>query len=153
MYSSKRQKSVATSTMEAEFQALAHTSQEVMWLCQFFDGLHMPTESATAVLIDNMAAMEFARNPTHHSHDKHIDVKLMASRKYIQERIIELSFVPMCDNLANILTKALPSILVLGRFGHGHPLESLSLCVGNHFPHNAFNKELDVLFEKMELLD
>jgi hypothetical protein len=115
----------------------------------------MPTQSPTTVLIDNMAAMEFARNPTHRSHAKHIDVKLMASRRYIQERIIELSFVPTRDNLADILTKALPyhQFWYLADSIMGIHSDHYHYALGEHFPHEAFNKELDILFGNMEMLD
>ena len=54
------------------------------------------------LLGDNQGSLELARNPRIHGRPKHIDTH------YLEQDHFKLLYLPTYDNLADLLTKALP---------------------------------------------
>jgi hypothetical protein len=46
----KKQPTVALSTMEAKYMAIAQVSTQALWMCQFFDELNLPTAEPTNIV-------------------------------------------------------------------------------------------------------
>ena len=65
-WSSKKQSSVALSTAEAEYIALASTAQEAVWLRQLTTELGSSSTKATTIFEDNQAAISMSKNPQLH---------------------------------------------------------------------------------------
>lgn len=109
-WSSQRQKTVATSTMDAEYNAAAEAAKEAIWIRNFINDLRIPgTHIETVPLyIDNNSALKLTRNPEFHNRSKHIDVKHHFVREKVEEGVINTQRVQTRDNLADVLTKALP---------------------------------------------
>ena len=63
---SKKQSSVALSTAEAEYVALASSAQEAMWIRQLTTELGSAPTEATTIFEDNQSAVSIARNPQFH---------------------------------------------------------------------------------------
>jgi len=74
-WSSQKQPTVALSTMETEYMALAKATCETIWLRKLSSELGIPTNSPTTIFIDNQSAMCFAENPVFHACSKHIDIR------------------------------------------------------------------------------
>ena len=72
---SKKQSSVALSTAEAEYIALASTAQEAVWLRQLTTELGSGSTEATTIYEDNQAAISMSKNPQYHGRAKHISIK------------------------------------------------------------------------------
>src|SRR5438270_6693503 len=73
-WSSKRQPTVALSTVEAEYGAQTQASKEAIWLRQLLRNL-IPQEStpyATIIYCDNQGAIALAKDPKYHPRTKHI---------------------------------------------------------------------------------
>lgn len=109
-WSSQRQKTVATSTMDAEYIAAAEAAKEAVWIRNFINDLRIPGVYVDAVplYIDNNSALKLTRNPEFHSRSKHIHVKHHFIREKVDEGIINTQRVETKDNLADVFTKALP---------------------------------------------
>jgi hypothetical protein len=109
-WSSQRQKTVATSTMDAEYIAGAEAAKEAVWLRNFINDLKIPGIHIVTVpiYIDNNSALKLTRNPEFHSRSKHIDVKHHFIREKVDEGIVNTQRIGTTDNLADILTKGLP---------------------------------------------
>ncbi|QRW04445.1 Copia protein [Ceratobasidium sp. AG-Ba] len=106
---SKRQNSVALSTMEAETVGCHHTARELIAIRQFLDDIGIKYSSAvpSPILCDNQAAIESAHNPTNKPRTKHIDVPYNFVRDEVNKKTITVSFIPSKENLADAFTKAL----------------------------------------------
>jgi hypothetical protein len=106
---SQLQATVALSTMEAEYMAIAEATKELMWLRQFLKELGHKEESETTTTLqtDNQGAIALAKNPVHHSRAKHIDIRYHFIRDAVSDSIIWLQYVPTADMTADSLTKAL----------------------------------------------
>ena len=107
-WSSKKQNSVALSTMEAEYVALAHATKDSLWLRTFVSDLGFPLENPTSILCDNQAAIAYAHDNQFHARAKHISTRYHFTRDHIQKGDISVQYVPTKDNHADMFTKALP---------------------------------------------
>jgi hypothetical protein len=58
--------------------------------------------------IDNKLAIDLSKNPVHHRRNKHICIEYHFKCECAAEGRIEIQFVGMNDQLADILTKQLP---------------------------------------------
>ena len=55
--------------------------------------------------VDNMGAIQLAKNPVHHERSKHIDIKHHFVREQVENKTLEIEYVNTKDNLADIFTK------------------------------------------------
>jgi hypothetical protein len=99
------QKSVALSSCEAEFYALADVVKEVLWLKQLLIELGLKVKLPIDIYIDNQAAIALAENPVSHQRTKHIDIRYFFLREHITDGTIKLHYVNTADNPADLLTK------------------------------------------------
>jgi len=109
-WSSQRQKTVATSTMDAEYIAGSEATKEAVWIRNFINDLRIPGVHIDTVplYIDNNSALKLTRNPEFHNRSKHIDVKHHFIREKVDEGVINTQRIDTKDNLADVFTKALP---------------------------------------------
>jgi hypothetical protein len=116
-WSSKRQATVAQSTMEAEYFAASEAARDAVWTRNFMNDLKLSGISIDAVplYIDNNCALKLSRNPEFHARAKHIEAK----HHYIREKTMETKEIDTMrvdtkDNLADILTKSLSPVVHIG---------------------------------------
>ena len=55
--------------------------------------------------VENQGAIALANNPVHHKRSKHINVKYHYVRLEIQCGIVELTYVPTDNKVADVFTK------------------------------------------------
>jgi hypothetical protein len=108
-WSSKLQRSVSTSTTEAEYISLCYASKEAVWIKQFLEQIYYPT-GITKLYGDNQASIALVKNPEFHSRTKHLDVALHYVRELAEDEIIAISYCPTKEMLADCLTKPLPRV-------------------------------------------
>ncbi|XP_055585091.1 uncharacterized protein LOC129737944 [Uranotaenia lowii] len=106
-WTSRCQDSVALSSMEAEYNVLALTCQEIVWLKRLLADFDEHQEEATTVLEDNQGCLSFAVSERVSGRVKHIDTKRHFIRDLCEQRIIKLMYCPTTDMLADALTKPL----------------------------------------------
>jgi hypothetical protein len=105
-WKSRKQPTVALSTCEAEYIALANAVQEAKFLRQLCIDMKVSiSDDNVLIQVDNQGAINLARNPVHHQRSKHIDIKYHFIRSEIQVGIISLKYVPTEDNIADVFTK------------------------------------------------
>ena len=106
-WKSRKQQTVAWSTCEAEYVALANAVQEAKFLNQLCKDMKVSIKQGKSLIrIDNQGAMNLAKNPVHHQRTKHIDIKYHFIRLEIQEGRINVEYVPTKQNMAGVFTKA-----------------------------------------------
>jgi hypothetical protein len=104
-WKSRKQPTVALSTCEAEYVALANAIQEAKFLRQLCVDMKVSIGGKLLIKIDNQGAMNLAKNPVHHQRSKHIDIKYHFIRSEIQEGRINLEYIPSEENIADVFTK------------------------------------------------
>ncbi|KAF8747055.1 Reverse transcriptase (RNA-dependent DNA polymerase) [Rhizoctonia solani] len=106
-WSAKKQATVALSTMEAKYMLLAHACTQALWLCQFFEELHLYADAPTLILSNNIAALTLSVESQYHGCSKHINIQHHFMRNIIKQHKVSTLYVPTHENLANAFTKAL----------------------------------------------
>jgi hypothetical protein len=105
----KLQPSIAKSTAEAEFIALARTTDEVMWYRDWLkEVLYLGTKLVPLVLCDNKAAIAIVKNGTTKAPSaKHIAIKYHFVATEVLSGTVVLDWCDTSNQLADILTKVL----------------------------------------------
>jgi len=84
-------------------------SKELIWINQLRQDLSIPSLlnelSAPILYIDNQTALSLAKNPTDHNH---IDIRYHFIRSEVAAGTLNLQSIGTKENIADILTKALP---------------------------------------------
>ena len=71
----KKQPTIALSTTEAEYMAASHCTKEAIWIRKLMADVGLHQGRAMTIMCDNQGCIGLAKNPTHHSRTKHIDVQ------------------------------------------------------------------------------
>jgi hypothetical protein len=85
-WASKKQNSVALSTVEAEYIAARHCCAQLLWMRQTLK-VYGYKLSKVPLLCDNESAIRMADNPVEHSRTKHIDISYHFLRDHQQRGI------------------------------------------------------------------
>ncbi|XP_061364779.1 uncharacterized mitochondrial protein AtMg00810-like [Gastrolobium bilobum] len=109
---SKKQPIVTLSTCEAEYVAASWCVCHAVWLRNLLSKLEEKQVGPTEIHIDNKSAIELAKNPMNHERSKHIDVCFHFIRDQVKEGNVELLHVASQDQVGDIFTKPLPTLLL-----------------------------------------
>jgi hypothetical protein len=107
---SHKQTSVATSSTEAEYQALSSAVKETIWLRMFMNEIGFPQQAPTMIQQDNQSTISLAHNPMQHNRTKHIDIAHHHIRECIEENKIAITYIPTSEIIADVMTKVLMRI-------------------------------------------
>ena len=110
--SSRKQSTTAKSTAEAELIALAHTTQEGVWLRGLFRELKLITGNEPSTLFcDNSATVQIAKNRQLSRKTKHLDVDYFGIREQIENNKLKVKKIASANNLSDIMTKPLGRVI------------------------------------------
>jgi hypothetical protein len=105
-WSSKKQNSVALSTVEAEYVAAGACCAQLLWMKQTLSDYDCEF-TKIPLLCDNESAIKLANNPVQHARTKHIDIRHHFLRDHEAKGDIALRHVSTERQLADIFTKPL----------------------------------------------
>ena len=105
-WKTKIQKSVALSTMEAEYMALCDCVAECVWMRNFIEELGIAV-GTTLIYEDNQSCISFAQNPNENGRARHIDRKYHFTREKVEEKLVKLKYCPTEQMIADGFTKVL----------------------------------------------
>jgi hypothetical protein len=137
-WTSRKQLTVALSTMEAEYMALSDAARELLAHLNFF--LSLSIEIPPPVLhTDNKAAESIAKREPDYQRSKHIDIRYHFLRDHYKKGTYSIEHVPSVDQVADILTKSLTRFKH-HRFVHELRLdEEFSADTSRHFRYFHFH--------------
>lgn len=104
---SKKQRTIARSSTEAEYRFVITATQELMWLTNLLKELHIPIQHPPRILCDNVGATYLCSNPILHSRMKHISMDYHFVKEKVQAGNLHVTHVSSKDQLADILIKPL----------------------------------------------
>ncbi|CAL8161243.1 unnamed protein product [Prunus armeniaca] len=107
-WASIKQNTVALSTAEAEYVSAAEATSQAKWLRFVLEDFGEEQIEGTQIMCDNTSAIAMAKNPVFHQKSRHINRKFHFIREAIQAKEIELVYCRTEEQIADILTKALP---------------------------------------------
>ena len=113
IWQSAKQDTVSLSTMESEYYALSEGVKRIIWTRKLLHELFLNENfPPTPIYEDNEATIKFARgNATLHKRTMHIDRKHFFVKDHEKKNTICIKEISSNDNIADIFTKPLGSIL------------------------------------------
>jgi len=127
-WGSKLLKTVALSTMEAEYMALCEDSKEAVWLIKIVQsvttqGLRTAISGGPInIKVDNGGCIDFSKNPVEHKRTKHVDIRYHFVREVITTDKVTLEHCATDGMVADPMTKE------LGKTKHDKHVEAMGLC-------------------------
>lgn len=106
-WESRKQRTVALSSTEAEYMALTEAAKEAIYIRGFMSELGFSDPEKMQLSCDNRGAQFLARNHIFHARSKHIDVRHHFVRDILREGQLEIKFLPSERMPADLLTKGL----------------------------------------------
>jgi hypothetical protein len=109
-WGSRKQKSVALSTTEAEYVAACEACTEAVWLRKLISDLFDQTPEWTTIYCDNQSCIRLSEHPVFHERSKHIEIKYYFIQYKVQEGEVKLEYIPTDEQTTDILTKPLSRV-------------------------------------------
>jgi hypothetical protein len=116
-WSSRKQSSVAQSTIEAEYVAAASYCSQLLWMISTLREFSLRF-ARVPLLCDSTSAISVAKNLVLHSKTKHIDARYHFLRDHQEKGDIELCHVATQNQIADIFIKPLDQA-TFARLGGG----------------------------------
>jgi hypothetical protein len=110
-WASKKQRTVAQSTCEAELYAEGAAVNEVLWQRGLLCELGLVVAHGSIVYGDNQSTITLSRHGIKSERTKHVDVKYHFITEKVQDGTVQLVWVPSTQQAADIFTKALGRVL------------------------------------------
>ena len=107
-WKTKKQSSVALSSVEVEYMAMCQAVKEAVWLTGLLKDFGIDLRSPIVIFGDSQGALALAQNPVFHPRSKHIAIQYHFTRELVQANQITVQYIPTKAMMADALTKALP---------------------------------------------
>ena len=130
-WSCKKQATVATSSVEAEYISAWKAACEIVWLRRILQDLGISEAEATSLFIDSQSATKLAKNQVFHSKTKHVDTKYHHIRSLIAKYVLKPVYCPSEDQISGIFTKP------LGRIKFTKFRDELGICCNVSLDHRG----------------
>lgn len=105
-WESKKQRTVALSSMEAEYMSIAEACNEAVYLrsslCELTGNL-----CTVRLFNDSQSAQKLVANYVCYRKSKHIDIRYHFIKNAVSDKVINLEYLPTTAMPADVLTKAL----------------------------------------------
>ena len=108
-WSSKLQSTIALSSAEAEHNSAFNAARTIVYFRQFLQELGMKQNSSTVIHEDNQACIAQSKNPVNHQRNRHVLLRYHYLRDIVDQGHATLQYIKTKDQLADVMTKALPS--------------------------------------------
>lgn len=105
-WESRKQRTVALSSTEAEYMAISDSCKEAVFLQNFVRECTSVNCNIT-LFNDNQSAQKLCNNIVSHSRTKHIDIRHHFIRELVNKNVVNLNYVSTEEMLADIFTKSL----------------------------------------------
>jgi hypothetical protein len=105
-----KQKTVTTSTTEAELMALSHAAKELLWWERFFQGIQLDLDQDYSINCDNLqtVGLILKETPRLVTKLKHVDIHHHWLRQEVAHQKLQIQWISTKEMPADGLTKALP---------------------------------------------
>lgn len=106
-WSSKKQRTVALSTTEAGYIALAEGAKQIVWMRRFLEDIGIDQKEPTSIGSDSLSAIRISHDATYHARTKHINIAYHFLREKLASNEAALTYVRSKENPANLMMKGL----------------------------------------------
>lgn len=105
-----KQRTVTTSTTEAELLSLSHCAAQLMWWRRFFNNINLKLDDEATLYCDNMQTVRLVVKdaPKLVTKLKHVDVHNLWLRQEVERKNVRIDWIPTNEMVADGFTKPLP---------------------------------------------
>ncbi|PNX61424.1 copia-type polyprotein, partial [Trifolium pratense] len=103
---SKKEPVVALSSCEAEYIAASLSTCQAIWLKNLIEEISQDKCETVTLKIDNVSAINLAKNPIAHGRSKHIKLRFHYLREQVSNGNLALMHCRSEEQVADLLTKA-----------------------------------------------
>ncbi|XP_019197088.1 PREDICTED: uncharacterized protein LOC109190944 [Ipomoea nil] len=107
-WQSRKQRTVARSSTEAEYKVLADVAAEVTWVVSLLRELGLHDSQPSSIWCDNLGATYLCTNPVFHARTKHVEIDYHFVRDKVATGEFIVNYVSTKDQLVDVFTKPLP---------------------------------------------
>ncbi|KAL6347170.1 hypothetical protein AAG906_012751 [Vitis piasezkii] len=93
---------------QAKYKALANVVSKLQWIQHLLQELFISSFSPPILLYDNLSATFLTTNPIFHSRVKHVELDCHFVQEKVLNKTLVVQRIPSCDQIVDVLTKALP---------------------------------------------
>jgi hypothetical protein len=114
-YGSKKQRSVSTSSCEAEYIGMSTCCKQGQWIAQVLRDMGFPeyigdNPDTVEMRADNQGAIALVKNPHLHERSKHIDISYHHIRDLEEQKKMRITYVPTAEMITDGFTKPLDRV-------------------------------------------
>lgn len=120
-WESRKQRTVALSSMEAEYMSMAEACKESMYLRVLLSEVTYQDVCPVTLYNDSQSAQKFVINHALHRKSKHIDIRYNFLKDAVSNNLVKIKYICTNNMPADVLTKA------LGASKHYQCIEALGL--------------------------
>ncbi len=103
----RKQPAITTSTMEAEFVAVAESSSLIIFIREITAEIHNSTSKPVTIYEDNVSTSTLLKSIFHHGKLKHLVLRILKVKELIWQNIVRINQIATKDQIADIFTKRL----------------------------------------------
>jgi hypothetical protein len=104
---SRKQSSMALSTVEEKYIVLSVAVCEAVWLRKFLTDVFDHEKDPTIIHCDNQSCVKLSDNLVFHDKSKHIEIKYHYIRDMVRRKEVHVQYLPTHEQIAYIFTKPL----------------------------------------------
>jgi hypothetical protein len=109
-WQSRKQSSIALSTVEEEYIVACSSSCKAIWLRKLLTDLFDLEMEENMILCDNQSCIKMTENPVFHDRSKHIEIYYHYIYDMVQRGALNLQYVSMDEQVVDVLTKPLSHV-------------------------------------------
>ncbi|XP_038887116.1 secreted RxLR effector protein 161-like [Benincasa hispida] len=108
-WSFKKQLTMARSSTQSEYKALAHAAVEITWVRNLLSEIGFSSTGVPVLRCDNMGAGALAANPVFHVRTKHIEIDVHFVWDLVLQGQLHVRYVPSIEQLIDCLPRLFPT--------------------------------------------
>ena len=108
-WKSRKQKTITTSTTEAELLAISHAAKQLYWIKRLFSFIQFETDQLDVIECDNQQTVDLLtrEKSTFQTKLRHVDIHQLWIRQEVQAKRLRIEWVKSAEMIADGLTKRL----------------------------------------------
>ena len=96
--------------MKAKNQVVVNASHEALWLQKILSEFEFEQQQPNPLWCNNKSAINLTKDSVQHQCNKQIELHMHFVKNLVHDRIIEVLFLPIDDQVADIFTKSLTEV-------------------------------------------